>query len=217
MTEDSKADLNSDPKVAKTDVEVKKTSRGLGAFLPILIFGVLAVVFFYALRSGDPSKLPSALVGKLAPEFDLPALEGLKLEDGTASPGFSSADLANGEVTVVNIWASWCGPCRVEHPFLMELATKTKIEPKFRLYGINYKDQTENARRFLGTLGNPYDAVGVDALGRTSINWGVYGIPETFVIDKKGIVRLKHVGPMGPRYIAETLMPAIAAAAKDGS
>ncbi|VAV99871.1 Cytochrome c-type biogenesis protein CcmG/DsbE, thiol:disulfide oxidoreductase [hydrothermal vent metagenome] len=207
---------DADPKTDATGDEGRKPSRGLMAYMPILIFGILAVVFFYALRSGDPSKLPSALVGKLVPEFDLPALEGLKREDGTVSPGFDAASLANGEVTVVNIWASWCGPCRVEHPFLMELATKTDIEPKFRLVGINYKDQTENARRFLGTLGNPYDAVGVDALGRTSINWGVYGIPETFVIDGKGIVRWKNVGPMGAAIVAEKLMPAIAAAAKGG-
>ncbi|MFV2092999.1 MAG: DsbE family thiol:disulfide interchange protein [Hyphomicrobiales bacterium] len=213
MTADPSDSPTVEPTASGGDEDSKEARRGILTYIPIVLFAVLAVAFYYALRSGGPSTLPSALVGKPVPEFSLDALSGLKTEDGKPSPGFDAAELASGEVTVVNMWASWCGPCRAEHPFLMELAK----EPGFRLYGVNYKDQADNARRFLGTLGNPYDAVGVDPLGRASINWGVYGIPETFVIDRKGIIRFKHVGPMGRRIIEEKLKPAIAAAIKDRS
>lgn len=213
MTADPNDSPIAEPTVSSDEKEGKKPSRGFFAFIPILLFAGLAVAFYFALRSGGPSTLPSTLIGKPVPEFTLEPLAGLKTDDGKPSPGFNSADIASGEVTVVNMWASWCGPCRVEHPFLMELSK----DPGFRMYGVNYKDQADNARRFLGTLGNPYDAVGVDPLGRTSINWGVYGLPETFVIDRKGIIRFKYVGPMGRRIIEEKLKPAIAAAIQDRS
>ncbi|MGJ3265181.1 MAG: DsbE family thiol:disulfide interchange protein [Salinarimonas sp.] len=163
--------------------------------LPVLIFSGLAVVFLIGLF-GDPSRVPSVLIGRAAPEVSLPPLEGL-VEAGVQIPGFSTADLAGTDeapVTLVNVWASWCGPCRIEHPVLMELAEL----PYLTLVGINYKDAPENARRFLGALGNPYDRVGVDASGRSAIDWGVYGIPETFVVDREGIVRYKHIGPIEP-------------------
>ena len=195
------------------DETTPKPRRGLLAFVPVLIFVGLATAFVFALRAGDPSKLPSALVGKPVPAFTLSALAGLKGRDGSSLPGLDATDLAKGEVTVVNVWASWCGPCREEHPVLMELGAEEGI----RLVGINYKDKTENARRFLGSLGNPYAAVGVDEAGRTAINWGVYGVPETFVIDGKGVIRLKHVGPLTDKAVMERLRPAIAEAAKDGS
>ncbi|MBA1158881.1 DsbE family thiol:disulfide interchange protein [Microvirga mediterraneensis] len=165
--------------------------------LPILIFSVLALVFLLRLASGDPSKLPSALIGRPVPEFSLAPLSGLVVE-GTPVPGLSTADL-KGQVTVVNVWASWCVPCRQEHPVLMELAKESGL----RVVGINYKDNSDNARRFLGMLGNPYAAVGVDQDGRTAINWGVYGVPETFVVDPDGVVRYRHVGPILPELTEE--------------
>jgi cytochrome c biogenesis protein CcmG/thiol:disulfide interchange protein DsbE len=176
---------------------------------PLVIFGVLALLFAFALRSGDPSRLPSALLGKPAPAVDLPALEGLS-GGGGAVGGFASADLANGQVSVVNFWASWCGPCVQEHPFLEALKERTGV----RLYGINYKDQTAAARRFLGRYGNPFAAVGVDGDGRAAIEWGVYGMPETFVVNGKGEIVFKHVGAVTAASLNEKLIPAIEAARK---
>ena len=150
--------------------------RRILTLLPLAIFLMLATLFFVQLGAGDPSKLPSTLIGRQAPPFALAPLEGL-LRDGRPVPGLARADLDEG-VVVVNVWASWCGPCRDEHPLLIELAK----DPRIRLVGINYKDSPENARRFLGALGNPFVAVGVDPGGRTGIDWGVYGIPETFVV-----------------------------------
>jgi cytochrome c biogenesis protein CcmG/thiol:disulfide interchange protein DsbE len=174
---------------------------------PLVIFGVLALLFAFALRSGDPSRLPSALLGKPAPAVDLPALEGLS-DGGGAVGGFASADLANGQVSVVNFWASWCGPCVQEHPFLEALKERTGV----RLYGINYKDQTAAARRFLGRYGNPFTAVGVDATGRAAIEWGVTGMPETFILNGKGEITYKHVGPISATILETRIIPAIRAA-----
>lgn len=164
--------------------ELPRRRLGL-ALLPIVIFAGLALLFWKGL-SGDPSNLPSALIGKPAPEFSLAAL------DDSNIPGLSSADLKNGGVSVVNIWASWCGPCRLEHPILMELSKRTDI----RLYGINNKDEAENAKRFLGTLCQPFAAIGADTSGRTTIDWGSYGVPETFIVDGKGMIRFKWIGPL---------------------
>ncbi|MGP9818955.1 DsbE family thiol:disulfide interchange protein [Salinarimonas sp. NSM] len=170
--------------------------------LPVLIFAGLAVLFLVGLF-GDPSRVPSVLIGRPAPQVSLPPLEGLA-EAGVPIPGFTTADLAGTPerpVTIVNVWASWCGPCRIEHPVLMELAQL----PYITIVGINYKDAPENARRFLGALGNPYDRVGVDANGRSAIDWGVYGVPETFVIDQAGVVRHKHIGPIEPQQVGDFL------------
>jgi cytochrome c biogenesis protein CcmG/thiol:disulfide interchange protein DsbE len=168
--------------------------RRLGfALLPIVIFAGLALVLWKGL-SGDPSNLPSALIGKPAPDFSLPAIENANIS------GFTSADLKVGGVSVVNIWASWCGPCRLEHPLLMELSKRTDI----RLYGINNKDKAENARRFLGTLGQPFAAIGADTNGRTTIDWGSYGVPETFIVDGKGLIRFKWIGPLSAEIMAGT-------------
>ena len=176
----------------------------LSLLLPLGIFAALAAEFLLRLLSGgDPSAIPSVLVGKPVPEFSLPALEGLS-RDGALVPGLSTADLKGG-VSLVNIFASWCGPCRQEHPLLAELAA----DPRIKVLGINYKDVPENARRFLGELGNPYAAVGVDDRGRAAIDWGVYGVPETFLIGSDGIIRHKIIGPLSERALREVLMPEI--------
>jgi cytochrome c biogenesis protein CcmG, thiol:disulfide interchange protein DsbE len=175
-------------------VTAESPRRRLGlALLPIVIFAGLALVFWKGL-SGNPSTLPSALIGKRVPVFVLPAIANSNI------PGFTSAELSTGRVSVVNIWASWCGPCRLEHPLLMELSRRTDI----RLYGINNKDKPENARRFLGTLGQPFAAIGADSSGRTTIDWGSYGVPETFIVDGKGIIRFKWIGPLSAEIMAGT-------------
>ncbi len=172
--------------------------------LPLAMFLGLAIMFAFALFSGDPSKLPSALIGRPAPKVDFAPLEGLKAA-GQSVPGFTAADLTTGEVKVVNFWASWCIPCVQEHPMLIELAKSTGVA----IYGVNYKDQTDDARRFIGRYGNPYKAVGVDPLGRGAIEWGVYGMPETFIVDGKGRIAYKHVGPISPASLDEKVIPAI--------
>ena len=176
------------------------------ALLPLLVFAGLAILFAMQLLSGrDNSTVPSALIGSPAPQTDLPPVEGLGL------PGLDSDRFA-GKVTLVNVWASWCAPCRQEHPVLMRLSADERIT----VAGLNYKDRPENARRFLGELGNPYDVVGVDDRGRTAIDWGVYGVPETFLVGRDGTIRFKHVGPLSPEAAAGELMPAIEAALAEG-
>lgn len=167
-------------------------------FLPLVIFLGLAGVFGYQLFTGDPSKLPSALIGKPIPATTLPALEG------TTIPGLDPAQFAANRVALVNVFASWCAPCHQEHPLLMALAQDQRVP----IFGINQKDNPENARRFLGKLGNPYRAVGADRDGRASIEWGVYGVPETFLIADGKIV-FKHVGPLTEESIRVRLMPEI--------
>jgi cytochrome c biogenesis protein CcmG, thiol:disulfide interchange protein DsbE len=174
--------------------------------LPVLIFVAVAGLFAVALRSGDPSKLPSALVGKQVPVSSFPALNGL-LADGKTVPGFSNSDLKMGRPSVVNFWASWCGPCADEHPLIAELKIKGGVD----VFGVNYKDDPAAARRFLGRYGNPYTAVGTDADGSMAIDWGVYGMPETFVINGRGEIIYKHVGPLSAEAIEGKLMPAIKA------
>lgn len=174
--------------------------------VPVILFAALAIVFGFSLKSGDPTRLPSALIGKPAPKVDFPALDGL-VDDGKPVPGVKAADLAQGEVTVVNFFASWCGPCVQEHPLLMELEKRG-----VKVVGVNYKDPSPGGRRFLGRYGNPYVAVGTDASGRGAIEWGVYGMPETFVLNKKGEIAYKHVGPITAEALAEKMMPAIKAA-----
>jgi cytochrome c biogenesis protein CcmG/thiol:disulfide interchange protein DsbE len=179
--------------------------RPMLVLVPLALFALLAVLFAFALSKGDPSKLPSALIGKPAPAISLPGIEGLTARSGQALPGFSTADLAKGQPVVVNFWASWCAPCVEEHPLLVQLAEQAKV----RLIGVNYKDQPENARRFLARLGNPFEAVGADANGRAAIEWGVYGMPETFVLDGKGNITYKHVGPITRATLDSRILPAI--------
>ncbi len=166
--------------------EAVRRPRPLLVLLPLLIFLALAGIFFFQLISGrDAATVPSALIGQTAPETSLPPLEGMNLP-GLESPAFA------GKVTLVNVFASWCGPCRQEHPFLLDVSKDQRLA----VSGLNYKDQAENARRFLGELGNPYGAIGVDDRGRAAINWGVYGVPETFLVGKDGAILYKQVGPL---------------------
>ena len=177
--------------------------RRVIVLLPLVVFLALAALFLFRLGAGDPSKLPSALIGRPVPDTPLPAVEGL-VRDGMPVPGIANADF-KGVVSLVNVWASWCVPCHDEAPLLMQLADDKRI----RILGINYKDQPENARRFVGRYGNPFAAVGADANGRVSIDWGVYGVPETFLIGRDGRIAYKLVGPISPENLAATLKPQI--------
>jgi cytochrome c biogenesis protein CcmG, thiol:disulfide interchange protein DsbE len=177
---------------APDTLEPEKPRLRLLHLLPALVFLGLAALFLVRLYAGDPSRVPSALIGKPVPNFVLEPLAGLA-RNGQPLPGLRIEDL-RGKLTIVNVWASWCAPCRQEHPVLMELAR----DPSIRVVGINYKDAPENARRFLGTFGNPFSSVGVDANGRAAIDWGVYGVPETFVVGPDGTIRHKHIGPITP-------------------
>ncbi len=170
----------------------------------VILVGLVAI--FAAMLNRDPEVLPSVLIGKPAPAFAMAAVPTLDV------PGFDTAAL-KGEVTLVNVFASWCVPCRDEHPLLTALKAQTGV----RLFGINQVDAPENVAKFLAELGNPYDAVGADSDRRVSIDWGVYGVPETFVVDANGVITFKHVGPLYPRAITEALLPAIAAARSGGT
>jgi len=169
--------------------------RSLLVLAPLVIFGALALLFLFRLGAGDTTKIPSALIGRPAPETALPPLDNL-FAAGKPVPGLDPAQFKD-RVTVVNVWASWCVPCHDEAPLLMALAKDTRIQ----IVGINYKDTPDNARRFLGRYGNPFSAVGFDAKGRASIEWGVYGVPETFVVGKDGRIAYKLVGPITPDNI----------------
>ncbi|WP_426438651.1 DsbE family thiol:disulfide interchange protein [Bradyrhizobium genosp. P] len=160
--------------------------------LPLIVFLGLAGLLLLRLYGGDPSRIPSALIGRPAPQIALPALDGLA-KDGAQVPGLDPA-VFKGKVSVVNVWASWCVPCHDEAPLLTELGK----DKRFQIIGINYKDAPDNARRFLGRYGNPFGIVGVDGNGRASIEWGVYGVPETFVVGREGKIVYKLVGPVTP-------------------
>ncbi len=179
--------------------------------LPLVVFAALAATFWFALGDGDPSRIPSALIGHPAPQTSLPPLDGLA-SNGAPIPGLDPT-VFKGKVSLVNVWASWCVPCRDEAPLLTELGRDSRLQ----LVGINYKDSTENARRFLGRYGNPFRIVGVDANGRASIEWGVYGVPETFIVGREGTIVYKLVGPVTPDNINTILRAEIDKALKAGS
>ena len=190
--------------------EIKNSGRGwLIAALPLIVFMVLAAIFYKQLAVGGASRdLPSVLIGRPAPTIVLEPLVGLT-NKGTQVPGFTP-EIYKGKVSLVNVWASWCAPCRQEHPLLVELGKDDQVQ----IIGLNYKDKNANALRFLGQLGNPYDAVGVDPNGRGAIEWGVYGVPETFVVNGEGIIVHKHVGPLTPDAIRDTILPIIESGGK---
>jgi cytochrome c biogenesis protein CcmG, thiol:disulfide interchange protein DsbE len=179
--------------------------------LPLIGFVALAGLFLLRLQGGDPSKIPSALIGRPAPPTALPPLEGL-VREGTQIPGLDPS-MFKGKVSIVNVWASWCVPCHDEAPLLTDLAK----DPRLQVVGINYKDAPDNARRFLGRYGNPFGIVGVDGNGRASIEWGVYGVPETFVVGREGTIVYKLVGPVTPENIDSVLKAEIEKALKAGS
>lgn len=168
----------------------------LHCLIPAAMFVVLALILGWGLTQNSRN-IPSALIGKPVPQFSLPPVQGRML-------GLSSADLV-GEVSLVNVFASWCVACREEHPLFMRL----KVEGVIAIHGLNYKDQPENAARWLNTLGDPYARTGADRDGRVAIDWGVYGVPETFVITKDGRIAHKHIGPLTPTDLDETILPLV--------
>jgi cytochrome c biogenesis protein CcmG, thiol:disulfide interchange protein DsbE len=172
--------------------------RRLIYLIPLVVFVAVAIWFAIGLTR-DPSKIPSALIDQPIPVFTLPAVAGV------STPGLSDQAI-KGKVTLVNFFASWCVPCRAEHPILMRLSAEKRVA----VLGINYKDRTEDAARWLKELGNPYAAIGHDEPGRVSIDWGVYGVPETFVVDREGRIRFKQVGPITPAVLQDTILPLIA-------
>jgi cytochrome c biogenesis protein CcmG/thiol:disulfide interchange protein DsbE len=182
--------------------------RGFLVLLPLIVFIGLAALFYVGLGEGDPSRLPSALIGKPVPPTDLPPIPELT-HDGKPVPGIDTA-MFSGKVSLVNVWASWCVPCHDEVPFLDALAKDGRVQ----MIGINYKDAADNARRFLNRYGNPFAASGQDSSGRTAIDWGVYGVPETYIVDRDARIAYKLVGPITARNLKGTLMPAIEKALK---
>jgi len=179
--------------------------------LPLLGFAALAALFLLRLHGDDPSKIPSALIGHKAPQTALPPLQDL-VNDGAPVPGLDPAAF-KGKVSVVNVWASWCVPCHDEAPLLNELGKDKRLQ----LIGIDYKDAPDNARRFLGRYGNPFGMVGVDGNGRAAIEWGVYGVPETFVVGRQGTIVYKMVGPVTADNIDTVLKVEIEKALAAGS
>jgi cytochrome c biogenesis protein CcmG/thiol:disulfide interchange protein DsbE len=185
-----------------------RRSPRLLLFLPFIAFAGLAALFFVRLYAGDASRLPSAMIGRPVPHFDLPPLAGIDV------PGLSDADLSQGRLTLVNVFASWCVPCHAEHGVLMEISRDPTLRDRIALVGLAYKDQPENTRRFLGQDGNPYARIGVDATGRVGIDFGVYGVPETYVVKADGTIAYRFVGPLSADSLRDVLLPQIAAAAR---
>ena len=184
--------------------ETRPGRRRLLVLLPLAVFLALAALFLFRLGSGDPSRIPSALIGRPAPDTNLAAVPGLNARDGRPMPGIAAADF-KGAVTLVNVWASWCVPCHDEAPLLDALSADKRI----RIVGINYKDQPDNARRFLGRYGNPFVAAGADGNGRASMEWGVYGVPETFIVGRDGAIAYKLVGPITEANLERVIKPEI--------
>jgi len=175
-------------------------------FLPLILFGLLALFFIKGLFSDKgPRYIPSTLIGKTIPDFTLAPMTGLNAPTGGPMPTFSSKDLKKGKVSIINVWSSWCISCRAEHHFLQSLSRKAGVP----IYGLNYKDTGKAGQQFLARFGNPYAAVGMDKKGRVGIDFGVYGVPETFIVDGKGVIRFKLPGPVNDAIIENQILPAI--------
>lgn len=182
------------PRIMNTTETPNKAGASWSRFLPVILVAALVVVFFSALFMGDPGRLPSALQGKTLPDFSL-SWQGQE-------QALTQRDLATGKPVLLNVWASWCGPCRDEHPILMDLARQG-----VDIFGLNFKDTPDAAQRFLGRLGNPYKAIGADVKGRVAIEFGVYGVPETFVLDTNGAVLTRYAGPLTPAALKTEILP----------
>lgn len=170
--------------------------RRLAAYIPLAVFAAMAVVLGIGLTK-DPRLVPSPLIGKPVPQFSLPPVKGLAL-------GLATSDL-KGQVALVNVFASWCVACREEHPVLLALAKKGIVP----IQGLDYKDKPADARAWLDQLGDPYTRTGADISGRVGIDWGVYGVPETFVVDRNGVIAYKHIGPITPKVLEDTILPLV--------
>ena len=177
--------------------DARATGAGirLARYLPLIVFAVIAVFLGIGLTM-NPKDIPSPLIGKPAPEFTLPPVKGRTL-------GLATADL-RGQVSIVNVFASWCVACREEHPIMMELA-----KGPVPIMGLNYKDKPDDAQQWLDQLGDPYTRTGADINGRVAIDWGVYGVPETFIVDREGRIAYKHIGAMTPEILRDKIMPVI--------
>jgi cytochrome c biogenesis protein CcmG/thiol:disulfide interchange protein DsbE len=166
--------------------------------MPLALFVALAGLLAVGLRR-DPGEIPSPLIDKPAPQFQLKTLE-----TGKGPAQFAPSDL-RGQVWVLNVWATWCGPCRLEHPALLDFARQNSVP----IVGLDYKDSAGDARQWLARLGNPYRVVAVDSDGRVGIDYGVYGVPETFVVDRRGVIVHKHIGPLTPEVLANEIAPLV--------
>ena len=197
--------------MATAEDTAKVGRHRLVVLIPLALFLGLAALFVIRLYAGDPSQIPSALIGHPAPQTALPPLPGLA-DGGAPVPGLDPA-VFKGKVSIVNVWASWCVPCHDEAPLLTQLGRDKRLQ----IVGINYKDAPDNARRFLGRYGNPFGIVAVDGNGRGSIEWGVYGVPETFIVGREGTIVYKMVGPVTPENIDSVLRVEIDKALKAGS
>jgi len=190
----------------ETKPEDRRPRRRWLAYAPLIVFMALAWLLFERLGAGDPASIPSVLLGQTAPPLDLPGLDG--------ASGLTDADLRAGHVSIVNMFGSWCEPCHYEHPNLMTLAADPELKAKgVAIYGVAQRDSAENIRRFLGAKGDPYTKVGLDPDNRTGIDWGVYGVPETFVVNGAGKLVFKLVGPLTAETLGSQLKPQILKAA----
>ena len=189
--------MTAEPVLTTSDVETVELRRKRLRYLaPVAAFITLALMLGWGLTH-DPREIPSTLIGKPVPRFSLPPVKGRSL-------GLSDADL-KGEVSLVNVFASWCVACREEHPLLLKLKTDSVVP----IHGLNYKDAPDDAARWLNTFGDPYTRTGADLNGRVGIDWGVYGVPETFVVGKDGRIAYKHIGPLTPEVLTNTILPLI--------
>jgi cytochrome c biogenesis protein CcmG/thiol:disulfide interchange protein DsbE len=190
--------INTETPPTVTDHSPVEPRRGMPRIyaIPVLVFAVIAVAFAIGLTL-NPGEIPTVLVGKPVPQFDLPPVQGRTL-------GLSDTDL-KGEVSLVNVFASWCVECRVEHPLLMELSRSGTVP----IHGLNYKDKPDDAQGWLDGLGDPYTRTGADINGRVAIDWGVYGVPETFIVDKAGRIAYKHIGAVNEKVLNEKIIPLV--------